>query len=95
MPTQEERLTILERTIGEYRPVLRDITYELSMVKGIIIDQVKIVQELSQNASETNEHLETIDQHLDRLEAQFDEQKTLLKEHTAILIQILEHLKTP
>ncbi len=33
MPTQEERIAALEQTTSEYRPVLQNFAYELSMVK--------------------------------------------------------------
>ena len=46
MPTQEERITSLEQTTQEYRPVLQNFAYELSMVKGLIITQTGITQEL-------------------------------------------------
>ncbi len=52
MPTQEERLTALEQTTMEYRPVLQNIAYELTMVKGLTIDQIGITQELRQNMSD-------------------------------------------
>jgi hypothetical protein len=37
MATQEERITALERATAEYRPVLQNITYELTMAKGLAI----------------------------------------------------------
>jgi hypothetical protein len=46
MPTPEERIVILERAITEYRPVLRDITYELTMVKGLITNEIGITEGL-------------------------------------------------
>lgn len=42
MLTQEEKLTALEQTIAEYRPVLQSMAYELTMVKGLNINQVEI-----------------------------------------------------
>jgi hypothetical protein len=41
MPTPEERLSLLEQTVAEYRPVLRDVVYELTIVKGLVTDQVR------------------------------------------------------
>jgi hypothetical protein len=67
MPTQEERLTVLEHTIAEYRPVLQNIAYELTMVKGLTIDQVGISQELRQNMSDVKERLTRIEEQLNTI----------------------------
>ncbi len=64
MRTQEERLTALEQTTTEYRPVLQNIAYELTMVKGLTIDQIGITQELRQNMSEVKERLTRIEEQL-------------------------------
>jgi hypothetical protein len=61
MPTQEERLTALEQTTREYRPVLQNFAYELTMVKGLIIDQTGITQELRQDMHEVKEQLTRIE----------------------------------
>lgn len=66
MPTQEERLTALEQTTREYRPVLQNFAYELTMVKGLIVDQIGITQGLKQDTDEIKKHLNTIDTRLDR-----------------------------
>ena len=68
MPTQEERLTALEQTTREYRPVLQNFAYELTMVKGLIVDQIGITQGLKQDTDEIKKHLNTIDTRLDRVE---------------------------
>lgn len=64
MPTREERITALERATAEYRPVLQNIAYELTMVKGLTIDQVSISQELKQDMSEVKERLARIEEQL-------------------------------
>jgi hypothetical protein len=64
MPTQEERLTALEQTTAEYRPVLQNIAYELTMVKGLAIDQIGSTQELRQNMSDVKERLTRIEEQL-------------------------------
>jgi hypothetical protein len=46
MPTQEERITTLERTPQEHRPILQNVACELTMVKGPITEQAGITQEL-------------------------------------------------
>lgn len=57
MPTQEERIKALEQTTAEYRPVLQNIAYELTMVKGLTIDQVGIIQELRKSMGNVKERL--------------------------------------
>ncbi len=64
MPTQEERLTALEQTTTEYRPVLQNIAYELTMVKGLTVDQIGITQELRQNMNDVKERLTRIEEQL-------------------------------
>ncbi len=65
MPTQEERLTTVEQTTAEYRPVLQNIAYELTMVKGLTIDQIGITQVLKQNMGDVQERLTQIEGKLD------------------------------
>ncbi len=67
MPTQEERLTALEQTTTEYRPVLQNIAYELTMVKGLTIDQIRITQELGQNMSDVQEPSTRIEEQLNTI----------------------------
>ena len=67
MPTQEERLTAPEQTTMEYRPVLQNIAYELTMVKGLTIDQIGITQELRQNMSDVKERLTRIEEQLNTI----------------------------
>ncbi len=68
MPTQEERLIALEQTTREYRPVLQNFAYELTMMKGLIIDQTGTTQELRQDISEIGKRLDQTDTRLDRIE---------------------------
>ncbi len=92
MRTEEERLTALEQTTREYRPVLQNFAYELTMVKGLIITQTEITQELSRDMRDVKlqlirveRHLETMDQRIGTLEHDMGEVKGLLG-------QILERL---
>jgi chromosome segregation ATPase len=68
MATQEERIGALEQTTSEYRPVLRDFAYELSMVKGLIVTQTEITQELRRDMREVKQSLNTMDTRLERVE---------------------------
>ena len=67
MPTQEERLSALEQTTAEYRPVLHNIAYEPTMVKGLAIDQIGITQELRQNMSDVKVRLTRIEEQLNMI----------------------------
>jgi hypothetical protein len=67
MPTQEERLTALEQTTAEYRPVLQNIAYELTMVKGLTIDQIGSTRELRQQMSSVQERLTRIEEQLNTI----------------------------
>ena len=67
MTTQEERIAALERATAEYRPVLQNIAYELTMVKGLTIDQVSISQELKREMGEVKERLGRIEEQLDTI----------------------------
>ncbi|RAQ97485.1 hypothetical protein [Thermogemmatispora tikiterensis] len=72
MPTQEERLSLLEQTVAEYRPVLRDVVYELTIVKGLVTDQVRSIAAVT-------DQLRQMDQRLDRLEQQMGQILSLLQ----------------
>ena len=95
MPTHEERLTTLEQTTREYRPVLQNFAYELTLVKGLIVTQTDITQELRIDMkdvkiqlAQVDRHLETMDQRIRKLEQDMSEVKSLLS-------QILERLPKP
>lgn len=67
MPTQEERIATLEQTTREYRPVLQSIAYEVTMVKGLIIDQTDTTQELKRDMVEVQRRLAHIEEKLDTI----------------------------
>jgi septal ring factor EnvC (AmiA/AmiB activator) len=86
LPTQEERLSLLEQTVAEYRPVLRDVVYELTIVKGLVTDQVRSsaavqdqLRQINQRFAEQDRRFDAIDQRLDRLEQQMSQILTLLQ----------------
>ncbi len=70
MPAQEERITMLERTTQEYRPVLQGFAYELTMVKGLIVEQTGITQELRQDMDDVKGRLARIEERVTRIETQ-------------------------
>ena len=67
MPTQEERITFLEYTTREYRPVLKDISYEMTMVKGLIVDQTTITQELRRDMDDVKVRLVRIEDQIHQI----------------------------
>ena len=67
MPTQEERITFLEYTTREYKPVLKDISYEMTMVKGLIVDQTTITQELRRDMDDVKVRLVRIEDQLHQI----------------------------
>ena len=79
MPTQEERITVLEQTTREYRPVLSNFAYELTMVKGLIIEQTAITQELRRDVDEVKQDTREIKVQLSRMEEQLRQILTLLR----------------
>lgn len=64
MATQEERITTLEQTTREYRPVLQSFAYELTMVKGFIIEQTSITQALQRDMHDVKIQLAHIEEQL-------------------------------
>ncbi|GHO99378.1 hypothetical protein KSF_094260 [Reticulibacter mediterranei] len=67
MPSQEERIEALERTTAEFRPVLQNVAYELTMVKGLTIDQIGLTQNLNQDMKEVKERLTKIEEQLETI----------------------------
>ena len=73
MPTQEERLAALEQITREYRPVLQNFAYEMTMVKGLIIDQTGITQEIRHDITQVRERLGAIETLLTQILARLPE----------------------
>jgi hypothetical protein len=89
MPTQEERLQIVEYDLNHFKTetikAYGDMALELVMVKGLTEDAVKRLIGVRR----------TLDEHtarFDRLETTLNEHTTLLTEHTTLLTQILARL---
>ncbi len=93
MPTQEERLTTLEKTFATFRQEagahIKETEENTTIMLGVMRSQGQDIRKIFQRLETMDEHLNTIEQRLDRLETKFDE-------HTALLTQILARLpKTP
>lgn len=65
MPTQEERLTAVEFDLKQFRTesvrVYQDMAFEMTMVKGLTEDAIKLLALLRQ---EMNERFDAISSHL-------------------------------
>ena len=82
MPTQEERLSVLERTTATLNAVIADITHNETMLLGMVIKQEENIREIKASLAALNERLSTFEQSVN---SRFDE-------HTALLTQILARL---
>ena len=82
MPTQEERLTTLEKTFATFRQEtgthIKETEENTTIMLGVMRSQGQDIRKIFQR-------LEAIDQRLDRLETKLDE-------HTTLLTQILARL---
>ena len=89
MPTQEERLQIVEYDLKHYKTetikAYSDMAMELVMVKGLTEDSVKRLIGLKRTLDEHTVLLNKQDERLDRVESTLGEHTTILSEHTAIL----------
>jgi predicted nucleic acid-binding Zn-ribbon protein len=79
MTTQDERIAALERATAQYRPVLQNIAYELTMVKGLIVTQTEITQGLKQDMDEVKKEVSQVNERLTRMESQLETILSLLK----------------
>jgi ferritin-like protein len=76
MPTQEERLTILEYDLKQYKTetikAYGEMAIEMTMVKGLTEDAVKrlasLKSQIEQRFERVDTRLDAMDAHLDRLE---------------------------
>ncbi|GHO51701.1 hypothetical protein [Ktedonobacter robiniae] len=79
MATSEERLTTLERTVTGYKPVLQEIAYELTMVKGLTVDQIRVTQELKSDIDGVKQDIGTINERLSQMDEKLNTILSLLK----------------
>src|SRR6266702_4714675 len=91
MPTQEERLTILEYDLKQYKTetikAYGEMAIEMIMVKGLIEDAVKRLASLRTQVEQGFErvdtrldamdaHLESMDTRLDQMDTRFNQMET-------------------
>ena len=107
MPTQEERLTIVEYGLKQFKTetikAYGETAMELVMVKGLTEDAVKrlasLKTQIDQQFERVNTRLEAIDAHLsflqestNKTDERLDSIETQLTEHKTLLTQILARL---
>ncbi len=107
MPTQEERLTILEYDLKQYKTetikAYGEMAIETIMVKGLVEDAVKQLASLRTQVEQRFEHvgarldamdahLESIDTRLDRMDTRLDQMETGLDQMDARLDRANTHL---
>lgn len=89
MPTQEERLSVLERSTATLNAVVSDITHNETMLLGMVIKQEENIREIKASLAALNEHLGTFEQSVN---SRFEEQGKQLEDHGNKLDQILRLL---
>lgn len=107
MPTQEERLTIVEYDLKQFKTetikAYGETAIELVMVKGLTEDAVKrlasLKAQIDQQTKQINTQLEAIDAHLsflqekaNKADTRLDSIEAQLSEHKTLLTQILARL---
>ncbi len=107
MPTQEERLTIVEYDLKQFKTetikAYGETAIELVMVKGLTEDAVKrlasLKAQIDQQTKQINTQLEAIDAHLsflqekaNKADKRLDSIEAQLSEHKTLLTQILARL---
>jgi chromosome segregation ATPase len=107
MPTQEERLTILEYGLKQYKTetikAYGEMAIEMIMVKGLVEDAVKRLASLRTQVEQRFErvdtrldvmdaHLGRMDMRLDQMDTRFNQLDTHLDRVENMLAQILARL---
>ncbi len=90
MPTQEERLDIVEYNLRQFKTetvrVYQDMAFEMTMIKGLTEDTIKRLARLSDTMEK---RFEQVDTRLDRMESMLS---TRLDQVESMLAQILARL---
>ncbi len=89
MPTQEERLTTLEKAFATFRQEtgthIKETEENTTIMLGVMRSQGQDIRKIFQRLETMDESLNGIEQRFDRLETKFDEHTTLLNEHARVL----------
>ncbi len=101
MPTQEERLTTLEKAFATFRQEagthIKETEENTTIMLGVIRSQGQDIRKIFQRLETMDESLNGIEQRFDRLETKFDAHTALLNEHTRVLSEHtarFDHLET-
>ena len=89
MPTQEERLTVLEQKTAAH---IQEIDENTTIMLGVMRHQGQDIKRIFQRLEIIDESLSTVGQQLNQLDTRLNRLETKLDEHTALLTQILERL---
>ncbi len=89
MPTQEERLTTLEKTFTTFQKKTAARTQEIEENTTIMLG---VMRSQGRDIRKIFERLETIETKLETMEIKLETIETKLDGHTALLTQILERL---
>ena len=96
MPTQEERLTVLEqKTAASIQEIDENTTIMLGVIRHQGQDIKRIFQRLEtmdESLNTLNQRLETVDGSLNTLKQHLNQIDTKFDEHTTLLTQILARL---
>jgi flagellar capping protein FliD len=100
MPTQEERLTILEYDLKQYKTetikAYGEMAIEMIMVKGLVEDAIKRLASLRTQVEQRFERVDTrldaMDAHLNQMDTHFNQLDTRLDRMENMLAQILARL---
>ena len=61
MPTQEERLSLLEQTVTAFSRDIRDISHNETMLLGMAMKQQEQTREIRSSLASLSEHLDTFE----------------------------------
>ena len=93
MPTQEERLTILEYDLKQYKTetikAYGEMAIEMTMVKGLTEDAVKRLASLK---TQIEQRFERVDARFERIDTRLDTMDSRLDRVENLLTQILARL---
>ncbi len=107
MPTQEERLSIVEQSVAILRKGIADIHHNETVLLGVMAEQGKDIREMKVGLTVLNErvgafeqgvddHFETLEGHLGSFEQsvnrRFGEQDNKLDDLGRLLLQVLDRL---
>jgi phage shock protein A len=96
MPTQEERLTILEYGLKQYKTetikAYGEMAIEMIMVKGLVEDAVKRLASLRTQVEQMDARLDTMGAHLGSMDMRLDQMNTRQDRVENMLAQILARL---